>query len=65
MTGQAGTENKAQSTVLSNFQGKTTHLLEFSIPIILIKVNGAIFPQMQIQAHLEKMRRQKIDREIV
>lgn len=44
MTGQAGSEKKAQSTVLSNFQGKTTHLLEFSIAIILIKVKGAISP---------------------
>lgn len=44
MTGQAGSEKKAQSTVLSNFQGKTTHLLEFSIAIILIKVKGAIPP---------------------
>lgn len=32
-----------RSTMLSNFQGKTAHLLQFSIAIILIKVKGAIF----------------------
>lgn len=29
--------------MLSNFQGRTAHLLQFSIAIILITVKGAIF----------------------
>lgn len=35
---------KLTPTILSNFQGRTAHLLWFSITITLIKVNGAHFP---------------------
>lgn len=35
---------KLRSTILSNFQGRTAHLLWFSISIIWINVNGAHFP---------------------
>lgn len=35
---------KLKPTILSNFQGRTAHLLWFSITITLIKVNGAHFP---------------------
>lgn len=35
---------KLRSTILSNFQGRTAHLLWFRISIIWIKVNGAHFP---------------------
>lgn len=35
---------KLTPTILSNFQGRTAHLLWFRITITLIKVNGAHFP---------------------